>query len=161
MTTDVITHEQLIEHIKGVRKIVINDCYGGFTLSDEAVLHYLELLGTEVWPESDSKFSKLTGPTYWLIPPGPERLKADPGNWHSMSLPERAAHNAAYSAQVFSAREIARDDAYLVATVEALGKDANGRHSNLKVVTIPSDVEWQIEEYDGAEWVAEKHRTWR
>ena len=27
-------------------------------------------------------------------------------------------------------------------------------------VSIPDDVEWQIEEYDGMEWVAEAHRTW-
>jgi hypothetical protein len=30
----------------------------------------------------------------------------------------------------------------------------------LKVVEIPDGVKWQIEEYDGSEWVAEKHRTW-
>ena len=26
---------------------------------------------------------------------------------------------------------------------------------------IPDDVEWYVEEYDGIEWVAEVHRTWR
>jgi len=30
----------------------------------------------------------------------------------------------------------------------------------LKIVDIPDGVEWEIEEYDGMEWVAEKHRTW-
>jgi hypothetical protein len=29
------------------------------------------------------------------------------------------------------------------------------------VVTIPDDVAWTIEEYDGNEWVAEVHRTWK
>jgi hypothetical protein len=29
------------------------------------------------------------------------------------------------------------------------------------VVEIPDGVEWEIAEYDGLEWVAEKHRTWR
>jgi hypothetical protein len=28
-------------------------------------------------------------------------------------------------------------------------------------VDIPDDVKWEIEEYDGNEWVAEVHRTWR
>jgi hypothetical protein len=37
---------------------------------------------------------------------------------------------------------------------------ANGTYANLKVVTIPGDVDWEIGEYDGMEWVAEKHRTW-
>jgi len=57
--------------------------------------------------------------------------------------------------------DIERNDQYLVRVVEELGDDVNGRFSELKVVDIPDDVEWQIDEYDGAEWVAEVHRTWR
>lgn len=56
---------------------------------------------------------------------------------------------------------IARNDPHLIAVVEKLGSQANGDHSQLKVVEIPDDVEWVIEEYVGAEWIAEKHRTWR
>lgn len=48
----------------------------------------------------------------------------------------------------------------LVQCVLALGKDANGQHAELTVIDIPDDVEWTIQDYDGAEWVAEKHRTW-
>jgi hypothetical protein len=48
-----------------------------------------------------------------------------------------------------------------VAVVEELGARANGRHAELKVVEIPANVDWEIDEYDGAEWVAEKHRIWR
>lgn len=48
----------------------------------------------------------------------------------------------------------------LVECVETLGKEANGYLADLKVVEIPDDVDWQIEEYDGVEWVSEKHRTW-
>ena len=54
-----------------------------------------------------------------------------------------------------------RTDAALVQVVEELGELANGPHAELKVVEIPDDVKWQIEEYDGSEWVAEQHRTWR
>ena len=39
-------------------------------------------------------------------------------------------------------------------------EDAWGCCSRLKVVEIPDGIEWQIEEYDGKEWVAETHRTW-
>jgi hypothetical protein len=56
--------------------------------------------------------------------------------------------------------DIARNDQYLVRVVEELGDEVNNRFSELKVVDIPDDVEWQIDEYDGKEWVAEKHRTW-
>jgi cytosine/adenosine deaminase-related metal-dependent hydrolase len=54
----------------------------------------------------------------------------------------------------------ARDDPHLIEAVEKLGKKANGRFADLHVVEIPDDVEWDIEEYDGNEWIAEKHRTW-
>lgn len=56
--------------------------------------------------------------------------------------------------------EIARDDCFLVDIVESLKDKANGPHTNLKVVEIPFDVDWTVEEYDGNEWIAERHRTW-
>jgi hypothetical protein len=56
--------------------------------------------------------------------------------------------------------DIERNNQYLVRVVEELGDDVNGRFSELKVVDIPDDVEWQIDDYDGLEWVAEKHRIW-
>jgi hypothetical protein len=56
--------------------------------------------------------------------------------------------------------DIERNNQYLVRVIEELGDDANGRFAELKVVDIPDEVEWQLEEYDGLEWVAEKHRIW-
>lgn len=56
--------------------------------------------------------------------------------------------------------EIARDNPVLIRIVEEMGNAANGRYSELKIVEIPDDVNWYIEEYDGLEWVAERHRTW-
>ena len=48
----------------------------------------------------------------------------------------------------------------LVSVVEHLGNGADGNFSSLKVVQIPADVTWVIEDYDGKEWIAEQHRTW-
>lgn len=56
--------------------------------------------------------------------------------------------------------EIPRNDETLIKIIEKLGKEANCALSDLKIVEIPDDVEWQIEDYDGREWIAEKHRTW-
>ena len=58
-------------------------------------------------------------------------------------------------------RDIPRDDPYLVKIVREMGEKANGEHANLKIVEIPANVEWTVEEYDGNEWIAEVHRTWR
>lgn len=60
----------------------------------------------------------------------------------------------------FTVYNLNRSDPNLVQVVLTLGDKANGTHSKLKVVEIPSDVKWTIEEYDGMEWVSEEHRTW-
>jgi len=60
----------------------------------------------------------------------------------------------------FHSREIPRDDAHLIAVVELMGSDADGEYAELKIVDVPDDVNWYVEEYDGREWVAERHQTW-
>ena len=60
----------------------------------------------------------------------------------------------------FSEYDIHRNDPVLIKVVETMGEAANGRCAELSIVEIPDGVEWVIGEYDGREWVAEKHRTW-
>lgn len=55
---------------------------------------------------------------------------------------------------------IIRNDPILVSIVEELGEDSWGGFAELSVVDIPDGVEWEVEEYDGKEWIAEVHRTW-
>lgn len=57
--------------------------------------------------------------------------------------------------------QMPRDCPVLVRIVEEMGEAADGRYATLKVLEIPNDADWYIEEYDGSEWVAERHRTWR
>ena len=105
-----LTNDKLLEEIRGIRRVVINRCYGGFSLSDEAINLYKNRVG-------------ITDP-----------------DWYS--------------------GDVARDDLTLVAVVRELGMAANGSCAKLKIVEIPAEIEWQIEDYDGNEWIAEKHRTW-
>jgi hypothetical protein len=56
--------------------------------------------------------------------------------------------------------DITRDDSVLCQVVETLGKAAWGDFSCLKVVEIPDEVEWYIQEYDGIESIHEVHRQW-
>lgn len=90
-------------------KIVINNCYGGFGLSEVAF----------------------------------NRYKAESGNTDCRSD-----------------YKVKRTDPILISIVEELREDSWGCFAELKVIEIPDDVEWEIEEYDGNEWVAEVHRTW-
>lgn len=93
-------------------KVVINTCYGGFDLSDDAKKR-LASEGVKD-PESDSGDDK-----------------------------DFRSHPA------------------LVRLVEEIGDAAcASRVSSLKVVEVPDNIEWEIDEYDGKEWIAEKHRKW-
>ena len=56
--------------------------------------------------------------------------------------------------------DIARNDPKLVECVEKLGEEANGMYAELKVVEIRDNINWEIGEYDGLEWVEEVHRRW-
>jgi hypothetical protein len=112
-------------------KVVINSDYGGFSLSDEAIEAYAERKGITLRKEERNSDSVLSS-DYYL---------EDGNEW-------------------FNCREIPRNDPTLVAVVEKLGVKADGFCATLKVVEIPEDVDWYVEEYDGNEWVAEKHRTW-
>ncbi len=75
---------------------------------------------------------------------------------------ELLAQEKNISMEEFNIFDINRDDKDLVAVVRELGAEANSRHSNLKVVEIPEDVQWYIDEYDGMEAVHEFHipRSW-
>lgn len=59
-----------------------------------------------------------------------------------------------------SDEELSRNDPRLVQVAEELGSAADGDFASLGVIEVPADVEWQIQDYDGWEWIAEKHRTW-
>lgn len=139
-------------------KVVINACHGGFGLSDEAVELYCKLKGQQVWYVPDPKYGTLDIGTYWVVPPAdrPKEIK----NWNKATMAKRIAYNEAYSKATLSPRDLDRADPFLVQAVEQLGDKANGRFAELKVVDIPDGTDYTIEEYDGAEWVAEKHETW-
>jgi hypothetical protein len=113
-------------------KIVINSDYGGFSLSDEAILEYGRRKGLNL-------------------------VKDENTNWSISIFYKDSVAKENY----FDDREIPRNDPILVEVVEKLGDAAYGFAANLKTVEIPEDVDWCIEENDGLEWVSEKHRTWR
>jgi hypothetical protein len=70
-------------------------------------------------------------------------------------------YNIRAGANVDWSKSISRDDPLLIEIVERMGPEAGGKYARLKVVEIPDGVDWEIEEYDGNEWVSEVHRTWR
>ena len=59
---------------------------------------------------------------------------------------------------------IPRDDPVLLSIIDTIGLEkASGQFSKLAIVEIPDDFPedaWTINDYDGNEWVAEKHKQW-
>ena len=140
-------------------KVVINKCYGGFGISKEAISRYCEIKGIQSWIEEDKKYKSLGIWTCWLVPPE-KRVKDQESNFASMSTADRISYNKKWAEQTLYYRDIERNDPALVQVVEELGEKANGRYANLRVVEIPDDVAYEIDDYDGMESISEVHRTW-
>ena len=119
-------------------KVIVNRCYGGYSISSAAAKRYRELGGVvylvgENYPD-DPAFPKQKESIIRYSPHFPEE--------HT----ERLKH---------------RTDKLLIQVIEELGSEiSSGVHAKLEVVEIPDNIEWEIEEYDGQEWVSEAHRTW-
>jgi hypothetical protein len=119
-------------------QVLINRCFGGFGLSDQAFEALLERRGIAF-----------------------ERQEAQPDSWSGAAY-YRAGH-VGEDEHYLSQHELISDraDADLIAVVQALGLEAaSGDYAELAIVEIPDDVRWHIAEYDGHEHVAEDHRTW-
>lgn len=138
-------------------KVVINQCFGGFSLSEEAIDLYLTRKGIDFWKEH-GRYSSLTGPSYYRCPPEHYlQLQAEARNKNAS--PDRYREiNELY----ISTHDVERWDPVLVQIVEELGEASWGSCARLGIVDIPfEDGEgWHIDEYDGNETIHEDHRTW-
>jgi hypothetical protein len=151
------------------RKVVINACFGGFSLSDAAyekliewgvpVRKYVEQVRDPVTglynkpPENEGEviFDRE------LTPPGEDKMNDMMYHDHK-GRPSRVFGQRYWDSWIGTHN---RHDTRLVRLVEELGAAANGGFAKLEIVEIPADVEYEIQEYDGNEHVAEAHRTWR
>lgn len=135
-------------------KVVINTCYGGFSLSHAGTLRYAELKGLKLhcYRAADGHYDDKH-----MVPVlSPTQAQHHTVYYYTEPLVDGVSKDDMY----FSNRPDDRADPALVQTVEELGKAADGGCAELKVVTIPDGIKWAIEEYNGLEWVAEEHRTW-
>jgi hypothetical protein len=155
-------------------KVVINTCFGGFSLSAKAVKRMAELQGRECYfftkglnapyepvstEEADQAFM-----FFAFDIPNPNDVIPEDALWHEMTMEERQASNQRHEAHSLLSRDVERNDPLLIQVVEELGgghrTGASGRCADLKIVEIPDGTDYVIEEYDGSEHIAETHRTW-
>ena len=74
-------------------KIVINENHGGFGLSHEGILRYLELLGKQVWVDDDPAW--IWSKRYSLVPPEERMEEKNFEKFHEMTPEEKNAYNEA------------------------------------------------------------------
>jgi hypothetical protein len=127
-------------------KVVINKCFGGFSISVDAARFMAARGNAKAASEIAEYDEKVADPTKQ------DEIERKYGpRWYGFGYGHpNEKDNSGYG----------RTDPDLVAAVEELGKRASGEMSNLKVVEIPDGVEFEISEYDGNEHIAEAHRTW-
>jgi len=130
-------------------KVVINKCYGGFDLSIDAMKLLIENKSAvvqhspaEEWLRHYDTFDAGDGYTG----------HGSPGLWFGLEKDDLVFY--------VDREDKHRNDPALVNVVEQLGDAASGDLAELKIIEIPDDIEFEIQEYDGIEWIAEKHRTW-
>ena len=148
-------------------KVVINSCFGGFSISATAVKELAKRKGKECY-----FFTQEIGTNKYTPVTVEEAEKAfmffaysvpNPEDFRMHERDEDGLFKSANErAEKISLRDsgMGRDDKNLISVVEILGEKANGRHAKLKVVEIPDGIKWEIDEYDGIEHIAEVHRTW-
>lgn len=130
-------------------KVVINACFGGFSLSDQAYEWLIEH-GIPVKKYIQQKRGK------------DGRYLPEPLNEGEIIFDCQLSDGELRFSRYWDAwTDSNRTHSLVIGVVEALGNKASGRFAELKVVKIPDGIEWEIDEYDGYEQINEKHRTWR
>src|SRR5690348_9955607 len=127
-------------------KIVYNACYGGFSLSDEAMKRYAEIKGITLYPEA-KEFCGMSIITWWTVRPEERAGILTEEEWGKAPLEERAKSNKLHGKLSLYDRDIPRNDPALAQTVEELGEKANGRCANLAIAEVPDGGQYRIDEY--------------
>lgn len=138
-------------------KIVINRCYGGFGLSDKACEMIMKRKGLSCFRYKLTKLEYKDGVNEYT------RCESFNNNdlfthYQTIDLGEKVDElpNETY----WWHGKIKRTDPDLIAVVEELGDEANGLYAELKIVEIPDNIDWELDNYDGIETIHEVHRSW-
>ena len=137
-----------------MKKVILNKCFGGFGVSKEAYELYAKKKGISIfrYTQEDSR-NKIyiyanddnTSLNFYFT--------KDFGNNVYISSEDFKKYNLFLD-------EDFREDKTLIEVVEELGEKANSMYSNLKIVEIPDNLDYVIDDYDGIETLHQKVQEW-
>lgn len=129
-------------------KIILNKCYGGFDVSKEAYMLYAKKKGLELYQYA-SDFVNFKKCIYKKT--NDETLFK---NYFTKDMGDNVEiNNEDYEKYNLYLDDTYRKDPILIEVVEELGDKASGRLGDLKVVEIPDNSFYKIDEYDGVETI--------
>jgi hypothetical protein len=130
-------------------KLVINKCYGGFSLSAKASKRLAELQGRQCFFYSGH-----------LDPQRVPDEEADGLFISAFDVPEYPKHED-WDKHCLDPRPDDRANPLLIQVVEEFGTEvASGPLAQLAFIEIPDGVAWELDNYFGIESVHEVHRSW-
>ena len=137
-----------------MKKVILNKCFGGFGVSKEAYELYAKKKGISVFHYTQEDLKK----EIYTYATDDNRLfdfyfTKDFGNYAYIS-------NDDYKKYLLNLDEKFREDKTLIEVVEELGEKASAFYSNLKIVEIPDDLDYVIDNYDGIETLHQKVQEW-
>lgn len=138
-----------------MKKVILNKCFGGFDVSKEAYMLYAKKKGLTLYLyESEFINRKFIY----------KKVNDDNSIFRHYFIKDMGDNveisNEDYEKYCLYLKDEHREDPILIEVVEELGEKASGRFSNLKVVEIPDDLEYVIDEYDGIETLHQKVKEW-
>lgn len=130
-----------------MRKIILNKCFGGFGLSKEGYELYAKKKGLKLI----SYNSKIENGKFIY-------RKTDKEDIFNHYFTKDLGDNVEISDEDYEKYHLylrgeAREDKTLIEVVEELGEKASGMCGELKVVEIPDNAHYVIDEYDGIETI--------
>lgn len=135
-----------------MKKVILNKCFGGFMPSRKAYELYAKKKGLEFYiyeisiDNREMKYHKVDETDSMFI----VYLTKDYGDViDSINNKDRLYLD-----------ENHREDATLIEVIEELGDDASSDISSLKIVEIPDDLDYVIDNYDGIETLHQRVQEW-
>lgn len=134
-------------------KIILNGCYGGFSLSYEAMFLYLYAKNQKAYFYKDiSVYDDYTKVHKYERITLQEIRELKTSRFIYCTTEDQGKYLDHFPENIVNDRDLDRTDPILVSVVETIGSDAaSGRFASLYIEEVPNGTQYKIDNYDGIE----------